>query len=270
MVSRRTRSSGLLGLGEDGGEPLDLPKLLESLSEDQRTMVKIINILSKEDLHDQISDLKESLKAKDEQIQGLRNEVHELRQELMSVKQDFDKLEQYGRRENIILSGPKLPLETSDGSGNENTTEKFINIVKNELKIELKKDDISISHRLGSKRDDNDSKPRPIIVKLVNRSLKYDLINECIQRRPQLYINESLTPMRLKLYRQLLAVRYHHKPMFKQLYTSEGVIMVKMEASSGLKHRITDEASLSKFLDTNPTLKETHKRIMAEGARPTS
>ena len=163
------------------------------------------------------------------------------------------------------------PPETTDASGNENTTQKFLDIVKNELKIVLKKEDISISHRLGNRRDDNESKPRPIIVKLVNRSLKHDLINACIQLRAGasgLYLNESLTPPRLKIFRQLLAVRFHHKAMFKQLYTSEGVIIIKMVDSSGLKHRITDEATLLKFLNAHPVLKETHNKIKEERARP--
>ena len=67
----KLRFSGLLG-GEEQ-DSLDLPKLLESLSEDQRTMVKIINMLSKEDLKTHISELKESLKAKDEEIKELKN-----------------------------------------------------------------------------------------------------------------------------------------------------------------------------------------------------
>ncbi len=53
--------------------------------------------------------------------------------------------------------------------------------------------DINIAHRLGPKQQ---GKKRPIIVKLQNHAKKSELVQACITVKPQLYINESLTPRR--------------------------------------------------------------------------
>ena len=69
----------------------------------------------------------------------------------------MEDLEQYPRQNCLVLYG-------ANESNDENTNEILIKTFFEELGIEIKKDDLDRSHRLGKpKRRDN--KPRPTIVK---------------------------------------------------------------------------------------------------------
>ena len=101
-----------------------------------------------------------------------------------------------------------------------------------------------------------------MIVKLVNRYLKYDLVGACIQLKPNLYINESLTPKRLSLFKAVLNIRKLHRERFSQLHTKDGNIIVKLKNST-VKHVIVDDASLMTFLDKYPAMKDTYMETLA-------
>ena len=111
--------------------------------------------------------------------------------------------------------------------------------IKEHLKLNLKPEDISVAHRLGTTQPGRD---RPVIVKFVNRSLKYETMGACIQLRPRLYINESLTPKRLDIFKQVLAIRKQHREKFQQCFTKDGNIVVKLKHST-VKHVIVDDQS---------------------------
>lgn len=89
----------------------------------------------------------------------------------------------------VILNGPSLPDETP----HENTSDLVVNTIKHNLHINMTHTDINVAHCLGPKQQ---GKKRPIIVKLHNRAKKSELVQACITVKPQLYINESLTPKR--------------------------------------------------------------------------
>lgn len=182
----------------------------------------------------------------DSEVRDLKCKVHEL-------ESDIDRVEQYERRDTIIISGPSLPPETPS----ENTTAVVTETVKENLKLNIKAEDISVAHRLGTSQPGRD---RPIIVKLVNRSLKYDVIGACIQLRPRLYINESLTPRCLDIFKQVLAIRKEHRQKFQQCYTKDGNIVIKLKHST-VKHVIVDHQSFLNLLEKYPDMKDTYNEI---------
>ena len=83
---------------------------------------------------------------------------HELKQ---------DDLEQYSKRDNIIING--IP-ETE----NEVTNETVINLAK-DLGVQITSQDISTSHRLGKPRND---KIRPIVAKFVRRDVRTNILKK--------------------------------------------------------------------------------------------
>ena len=121
---------------------------------------------------------------KDSEITKMKEEIVELKTKVQDFETSIDTVDQYERRDTIIFSGPLVPEEKRQ----ENTTNLISNIVKDNLKINISEHEINVAHRLCPI---NSQKSRPIIVKLVNRSLKHDLVNTCIQLKPGLYINET-------------------------------------------------------------------------------
>ena len=100
------------------------------------------------------------------------------------------------------------------------------------------------------------------MVKLVNRSLKYDLVGASINLKPGIYVNESLTPKRLNIMKKVLAIRKQHRQKFQQCYTKDGKIIIKLRNST-VKHIIVDETTLLDFLEKYPAMNDTYQDLLS-------
>ena len=164
---------------------------------------------------------------------------------MMAQLQDqLDDIDQYERRDTIIISSPALPEEQAM----ENTTDITVKTIKDNLHINIEHKDINISHRLRPKHQ---NKTRPIIAKLVNRSKKSEIMEACVTVKPKIYVNESLTPKHRSIYSTILEIGKKNRSLFQQCYTRDGRIFVKLR-NSNQKHNITNEHSLNTFLDKYP------------------
>ena len=228
----------------------EIRKMMDSLGESEKTLVKIMTAVLRDTFAPEFQSLKDALESNNRTIKQLSDRCDQLENKVATLESHIDELEQYGRRESLIFSGNDLPAETTG----EETTGVICSVVKEKLGLIIKSSDISVSHRLGKVKED---RSRPIIVKLINRSLKYDLVSACVARRANLYVNESLTPRRRRLLNQVLMVRKDHKKAFQSCYTSEGRIVIRLK-NSNAKHVIHDENSLLKFLEKYPLMHDTY------------
>lgn len=255
MVDTRSSSASTTRSEERGNGGMittsdtDVNALFETLPEEYKTVVKVITEIITSRISEQITDLQKQLAGKDKQIDQLKHDITSLTCRVENLELQLDECDQYQRRDTVILSGASLPPEAPQ----ENTTNIVTQTIKNQLKINIKETDISVSHRLGQKRQQYN---RPIIVKLVNRSLKHDLVGACIQLRPQLHVNESLTPKRRDLLNKILTVRKAHRQKFQQCYTQDGRIIIKLRNST-VKHTIITETQLLSFLERYPEMMDT-------------
>lgn len=228
--------------GQPTLSPLSILSTLEddisSLSEEGKTIVNTI-----------IKAVQAISEKKDQVINKLQDQVTLLENKVYDLENQIDDVNQYERRDTIIVSGASLPKETS----NENTTEVFINAIKDNLKINISQTDINVAHRLGNNNRQNANKP--IIVKLQSRLMKQEITNACITMRPSLHINESLTPRRLALFKTIWSIRKNNRDLFQQCYTKDGKIHIKLKCSNQ-KHIITNEQHLNSFLDKFPAFRD--------------
>lgn len=116
----------------------------------------------------------------------------------LSWQKEVDRLEQYSRRENVRVFG--LP----EGPGKEDTSAEVVKLAS-DMGLHLKKEDISVSHRLPGRGKG----PQPVIVKFVRRSTKVDMLRakkklKHVDGRSKVFVEEDLTPLRSKM---LKAVR---------------------------------------------------------------
>lgn len=210
---------------------------ISSLSEEGKVIVNTI-----------VKALQNLLDIKDQKIHYLESRIKTLEKITSDLESQIDDVNQYERRDTLIISGPSLPSETQ----NENSTEVVVNAIKQTLRINIDPTDINIAHRIGNKS--KQSTMKPIIVKLHSRQKKEDIISACITIKPNLYVNESLTPKRLALFKTIRSIRKAHLHLFKQCYTKDGKIHIKLSCSNQ-KHIITNEQTLNDFLDKFPTLR---------------
>ena len=91
---------------------------------------------------------------------------------------------------------------------------------------------MSVSHRLGSKPRQQGQDTRPIIVKFCRRDVKYSIRHSCRSLRPKdLFVNESLTPVRNQIFKTLRYIRKQHNDIVTGCGTSDGKIFAYTKSS---------------------------------------
>ena len=179
-------------------------------------------------------------------ISSQQSHILKLESRLNELEQRVDDLDQYERRDTLIISGAQLPPE----SDHENPVTVLVDTLKSNLHIPFSPADVNVAHRLGPKKPNS---IRPLIVKLHSRQKKSDIMRCCIEIKPKLYINESLTASRRKIFQSIWKIRSQHRDHFQQCYTNDGRIIVKLKHQH-TKHMITTQLQLSTFLANNPVL----------------
>ena len=127
----------------------------------------------------------------------LRNEVASLQKEVRLHRFQLDRLKQYGRRDSVRIHG--LAETAGEPETAEGSTEKVISLAA-DMRVTLKPDDISISHRLPARAGEC----RPMIVKFVRRTTKINMMRNkrALRENPSrrgVYVNDDLTQLRGRL-----------------------------------------------------------------------
>ena len=178
-------------------------------------------------------------------ITSLENRMSSLESHVKSIHHHLDDVDQYERRDTVIISGNDLPEETAT----EAAAEVALTTLNRTLDLNLNMADINVAHRLGRKNN----RKRPIIIKLHSRTKKSLIIKRCISKRPQLYVNESLTPSRRRIYSKLLVIRKNNPGLIQQLHTNDGNIFIRIQGAED-KFQFTNEESLFRILENFPIL----------------
>ena len=203
------------------------------------------------------SSIIEEKNAKIEQLEATNSN---LREQVVSLDEKLDALNAYSRKDTIIVSGDlPQPAQNEDSQTvvRDLITQKFPSIT-------ITDHDISVAHRLQPKRANADgSTPPPnIIVKLVRRNLKLQLISASRSQNKEapnkIYINESLTPQRSAVLKTLIKLKKEYK-LVKGVTSMQGEVYAYMEhpaaaggEAAGGRHRdtrhcVNTQAQLQKF-----------------------
>jgi CII-binding regulator of phage lambda lysogenization HflD len=158
---------------------------------------------------------------KEKENDNLKSKINQLEKQLVTTKEDeaqnitnlkkilhdktgqLNDLEQYGRRNNIRISGISESLEKNTNESAETTTNKILHILNEKFpKINLQESDIDIAHRLGKPKDGHS---RPIIVKFVSRLKRNTIMSNRREfKGTDIFLNEDLTQINQKV---LMAIK---------------------------------------------------------------
>ena len=236
-MNRNTRSSKNTSLTNLGTIDID------DLGDESRSIVMLI----RNDITEMKSHFETLLKKKDNEISKLKQDVTELQKELSKAKSMIDDADAFERKDTVILSGDHIPVAETG----ENCSEIVRTIVKDHLKINLPSESISVAHRMGRRPANHAPDRHNIVVKLVRRDLKHDLIYAS-RKQPKptkLFIHESLTPARNSL---LYALRQMRKmKLVKGCNSYEGKIFAYTASlrngDRDVRHFISSFESLKSF-----------------------
>ena len=133
-------------------------------------------------------------------------------------------LEQYGRRNNIVIVGvPESPNETAEETSK--IAAETLNARMPDTNI--RRCDIDIAHRLGQKQD---NKPRAVIMRFVSRMTRNNIVrNRKTLKGSNIYINEDLTKLNHKV---LKCVRTKMTDEVESAWSSNGKIFYKHKDKS--------------------------------------
>jgi hypothetical protein len=169
------------------------------------------------------------------------------------VKADLDEQEQYTRRDSLEVRGVPITVDED--------IDEIIQSIGKLLDVEIDDSDISVSHRLPSRARGTSTGakfPPAIIVKFTNRNIRDELyrsrsklksfdINDIGLGRygnEKIYIQESLTAKRKKLFKECLEIRKNAR--YKFIWTYYGTIYLRKNESSPAV-RITSFKELEKL-----------------------
>ena len=100
----------------------------------------------------------------DSLIVRIKELEEERSEDLLTINDKLDDQEQYSRRTSLRI------VNNWPEDKNENTDDKVLDLVNNKLQLDLEKEDIDRSHRVGPKA--RNGRPRPIIVRFVSHRMK--------------------------------------------------------------------------------------------------
>ena len=151
-----------------------------------------------------------------------------MKTENKKLRQEVENLQQYTRRNNVVISGIKY----EEG---ENLFE-LIRKCADDVNVKIEPQDIDIAHRLPKRRDT--SEPPVILVKFVRRTLKHQLMSLWKANRSKkqsgtptpketVYINDHLTQKSAHLLRKAKECR--NRGELKYVWTKDGGVYVRRE-----------------------------------------
>lgn len=148
-----------------------------------------------------------------EKIEELKLSQIDLADQYGKLQDNFDNLDQYGRRNCLLIHGvPEKQGEIID--------DEALNIFNNKLQVNMKAEDLDRSHRLGRNRQTS-TRPRPIIVKFARYNKRMEVFRVKKKLKASgISISESLTTKRYDLY---TAAQTH--PSIKSSWTLDGRII---------------------------------------------
>ena len=126
--------------------------------ETKNAQIKVTESL--EFFSNKFDELEREHKKKNEKIKELEETIDNLTEKNKSLTSDVDELEQYSRRNCLLLHGVQE-------NENENTDDIVLKTMSEELDIEIKENDLDRTHRIGN-RNRKDGKPQAIIVKFTH------------------------------------------------------------------------------------------------------
>lgn len=137
----------------------------------------------------------------------MQNQIARLENRVTQLENQIDDI--------IIVGGPALPTEPP----NENSSAVIVRCIKDNLHINISQTDISVAHRMETKRTQNTN--RPIIVKLQSRQKKSEIMIACITVKPNLHVNERLASKRRSLFIIIWDIIKQYRDLFQQSNTQD-------------------------------------------------
>ena len=203
-------------LKEYSNAPPSLPEP-ENLQADllTGTLLNRLNILE-----NSVDNLKKDNKRLKKEFRELNDYVEDAEEKIIDLEIKVNKLDQYMRRENIVISGipdfvPQLHLE-----------EKVSEILQS-IDVKVESNDFHAIHRLQKDRKDKDQ-PAKVIVRFVNRKNAIKCLTnkkKLFEQKSGIFINNNLCQAYQEIYNDCRKLKYEKRIL--NFWTYNGIVNIK-------------------------------------------
>ena len=175
-------------------------------------------------------------------------EVYCLENQILALQAKNDDLENYSRRNAIVISGKKIDTVCRD----ENCYVIASKLITEHTGVSVSEADIDVTHRLGKPRPGMPDK-RNLIVKFVRRETKSRILKACKIRKPSdIFFRESVSRTRNTILYVLRRVIKDYPTKFKSCSTEDGNVRLFLpkpgEESFLIKATVNTREQLDKIL----------------------
>ena len=185
------------------------------------------------DLHKEIKDLTDIVKAKDAKITSLEKQV-------VNLEAKIEDLEQYSRRNSLRIYGIKE-------NEKENSLDMALNLFQSKMGLDLQASNIDRVHRVG--RKENDKKTRPLLVKFATYQARDSVFRAKSRLKSAetrgIFVNEDLTRQRAQLFYNARQLKKTGK--IADCWTYDGKILLK--TVRGLIKPVNNQEELNGVVD---------------------
>ena len=234
-------SSSNIGASASNSDNVGIELDLTGLSKENKKLAQIIVDAVASHMREQFSKEREVYEAR----------ISNMEKEIQVLRDRHDDLENYGRRNTIVISGPSLPNATT----NENCIDTATQIILEKLELpNFARTDIDVAHRLGKPRPGTPDK-RSIIVKLCRRENKQIIFQACRIKKPQnIFFSESVSKTRSTILYILRKARRDFPGKFGMCKTEDGNVRVMLptpdDPTRFTRETVNTRSDLDKLLRT--------------------
>ena len=132
-------------------------------------------------LGDMRYEFQQAIQARDSKILTLETELFRVKERLEKVEERIEDNESYERRDCLVFSGAKIPPHAN----NENCVRIIQELARNNLKISIPENEISVAHNVGTRNPTQSGNKRSIIAKFCRRNTKMDVLSSA--RKMKIY-----------------------------------------------------------------------------------
>ena len=188
----------------------------------------IINIFTtiQRDKDDEIKILQKDLKETKNLLSSCESK---LTKEIEDLKNKQDEKDQNDKRDTLIITGPEMP-RFQMGENLKNTVQ---DMFQQKMNFRIGVEDISTVYRLGPKPTSQEDR-RPIIFRVNNRDLVPQIYRACRQQKPPFFVNQSLTPLRSKIFYSIRQLKRKFPSKIDGCRNSEGRLEIFLKKPADL------------------------------------
>ncbi len=216
---------------------------LKNLDEELRTVKEIVT--ETREIVDPLILRIDSLETK---YMELSEDMSELREENRMLKNQIETMEQYSRKNNVIIQG--IPQTQGED------VRKIVKTLGEKLEIKINESEVAAAHRLPVKRDTDTP---PIIVKFLNHEIKPDMIAASKKKRlssnhlgysmySRIFCDEHLTQLNKQIF--LEAKKLQREGLVKFVWTNNNIVRIRRDENSP-KITINSIEQLSQWREIN-------------------